>query len=358
MKLFLQASLAFTLVLSLSGCASLIHDSEQALSITTYDQSGSKIKGASCKLSNDFRSNTFDNQELVKVHRSYRDLQIECKKNGYTDATARVVSSVNAGIYGNVVTAGIGAIFDHALGSAYTYPQQLDLVFGKELTLNKHSESARLASDNASTVSLPLKPKPVAALPTPALAVAAPATPVIASIPLANRAAGNSLSNPASNAAGNTSSKPELVAAPASELPASRTAALYALSKWRSAWISRDPATYFSMYAKNYTSSSEWTAARQARLASAEKITLELSNIEVKLQDAKHLTISFHQDYRSPSYQDGSEKILYWEKIDGNWLIVNETLVSAPTVKLNVKHDVKHDVKHSAPSFRQQNAKL
>ncbi|AZP11613.1 L,D-transpeptidase Cds6 family protein [Undibacterium parvum] len=346
MKLFLHASLVLTFVLSLSGCASLIHDSEQSLSITTYDESGSKIKGASCKLSNDFRSNTFDNQELVKVHRSYRDLQIECKKNGYTDATARVISSVNAGIYGNVVTAGIGAIFDHALGSAYTYPQQLDLVFGKELTLNKHSESARLASENASTVSLPLKPKPVAAVPTPALAVAPPANPVIASIPLANRAAGNSLSNPASS----TSSKPELVAAPAAELPASRTAALYALSKWRSAWISRDPATYFGMYAKNYTSSSEWTAARQARLASAEKITLELSNIEVKLQDAKHLTISFHQDYRSPSYQDGSEKILYWEKIDGNWLIVNETLVSAPTVKLNVKH--------SAPSFRQQNAKL
>jgi hypothetical protein len=358
MKLFLHASLVLTLVLSLSGCASLIHDSEQAVRITTYDQSGSKIKGASCKLSNDFRSNTFDNQELVKVHRSYRDLQIECKKNGYTDATARVVSSVNAGIYGNVVTAGIGAIFDHALGSAYTYPQQLDLVFGKELTLNKHSESARLASDNASTVSPPLQPKPAATAPKPTLAVTAPANPVITSIPLANRAASNSVSDAASNAASNevsnTSSKPELVAAPALELPASRTAALYALSKWRSAWISRDPATYFGMYAKNYTSSSEWTAARQARLASAEKISLELSNIEVKLQDARHLTISFHQDYRSPSYQDGSEKILYWEKIDGNWLIVNETLVSASTVK----HNIKHDVKHSAPSFRQQNAKL
>jgi len=153
MKLFLHASLVLTLVLSLSGCASLIHDSEQGLRLTTYDESGSKIKGASCKLSNDFRSNTFDNQELVKVHRSYRDLQIECKKNGYTDATARVVSSVNAGIYGNVVTAGIGAIFDHALGSAYSYPQQLDLVFGKELTLSKHS--AALSVPKAASAATP-----------------------------------------------------------------------------------------------------------------------------------------------------------------------------------------------------------
>lgn len=352
MNLLLQAGLTLSIVSSLSACASLIHDSEQGVQITTYDANGSKIKGASCKLSNDFRSNTFDNQELVKVHRSYRDLLIECKKNGYTDATARVVSSLNAGIYGNVVTAGIGAIFDHALGSAYTYPPQLDLVFGKELTLNRHSQSARLvpapsaatqslvaiAPDQSATVKQALKPKPVATEQVPMLASATPAQPLTASSPLAAIPASSSLS------------KPTLLASPASELPASRTAALYALSKWRSAWISRDPATYFGMYAKNYTSSSEWTAARQARLVAAEKITLELSNIEVKLQDARHLTISFHQDYRSSVYQDASEKILYWEKIDGNWLIVNETLVSAPTNKLNVKQ--------SAPSFRQQNAKL
>jgi hypothetical protein len=111
-----------------------------------------------------------------------------------------------------------------------------------------------------------------------------------------------------------------------------RMSILSALKGWREAWVGRSPDAYFEFYAKNYTSRESWKSARRARLLNAEKITLDLSDIKFSMQDAKHATTSFQQDYRSSNYQDNLQKTLYWEEVNGKWQIVNE-LVSGPKAK-------------------------
>ena len=130
----------------------------------------------------------------------------------------------------------------------------------------------------------------------------------------------------------NTTNKTNVAANTADASSHARMSILNALKGWREAWVSRNPDAYFDFYAKNYTARESWKSARRARLLNAEKITLELSDIKFNMQDAKHATTSFQQDYRSLNYQDNLQKTLYWEEVNGKWQIVNE-LVSGPKAK-------------------------
>jgi adhesin transport system outer membrane protein len=130
----------------------------------------------------------------------------------------------------------------------------------------------------------------------------------------------------------NTTNKTNAAANAADASSHARMSILNALKGWREAWVSRNPDAYFDFYAKNYTARESWKSARRARLLNAEKITLDLSDIKFNMQDAKHATTSFQQDYRSLNYQDNLQKTLYWEEVNGKWQIVNE-LVSGPKAK-------------------------
>ena len=113
---------------------------------------------------------------------------------------------------------------------------------------------------------------------------------------------------------------------------ASKTAVINALKNWRDAWISLNPEQYFGFYSTKYTSRESWKTARKARLLSAQKVSLELSDIKVTMQDDKHATSTFQQDYKSSIYQDKLKKTLQWEEVNGQWLIVNEN-VEGPGAK-------------------------
>lgn len=113
---------------------------------------------------------------------------------------------------------------------------------------------------------------------------------------------------------------------------AARSNVLNALKGWREAWVNMNPDAYFSFYSTKYTSRESWKAARRARLLNAQKISLDLSDIKFTMQDNKHATTTFQQDYRSSSYQDTLQKTLYWEEVNGKWQIVNE-VVSGPQAK-------------------------
>lgn len=114
---------------------------------------------------------------------------------------------------------------------------------------------------------------------------------------------------------------------------ASRAAVLTALNQWRDAWVEMKPENYFAFYAKKFTSRESWKAARKAKLLSAQKISLELSDIKIVMQDAKHATSSFQQDFRSSAYSDVLQKTLHWEELSGKWQIVNETVDGPPHAK-------------------------
>lgn len=112
----------------------------------------------------------------------------------------------------------------------------------------------------------------------------------------------------------------------------SRTTILDFLKGWREAWISMNPDAYFDFYSQKYVSRSSWKSARRARLLSAQKISLDLTNIQFEMQGNNHATTTFQQDYRSASYQDSLTKTLHWQLIDNKWKIVDET-VSGPNAK-------------------------
>lgn len=119
---------------------------------------------------------------------------------------------------------------------------------------------------------------------------------------------------------------------PQDTVAAARSNVLNALKGWREAWVNMNPDAYFSFYSTKYTSRESWKAARRARLLNAQKISLDLSDIKFTMQDNKHATTIFQQDYRSSSYQDTLQKTLYWEEVNGKWQIVNE-VVSGPQAK-------------------------
>lgn len=121
----------------------------------------------------------------------------------------------------------------------------------------------------------------------------------------------------------------EAVTTPAltpSAIAVAKTAVISAMKNWRDAWISLNPDNYFAYYAPKYTARESWKTARRARLQAAQKISLVLNDIQVTMQDAKHATTTFEQNYTSASYQDQLKKTLYWEEIGGKWLIVNESV--------------------------------
>lgn len=119
---------------------------------------------------------------------------------------------------------------------------------------------------------------------------------------------------------------------PVNIVAAARSTVLNSLKGWREAWISMNSEAYFGFYSAKYTSRESWRAARRARLMTAQKISLDLSDIQFVMQDSKHATSSFQQNYRSALYQDTLQKTLYWEEIKGKWQIVNE-VVSGPNAK-------------------------
>src|SRR3990167_7322227 len=106
-------------LIELTGCASIVNGTNQSVSVNTRP-----VTGATCSLEND-KGKWFVNQTpgSVTVHRSYKDLTINCEKRGYPKASKNIVSKTKGMAFGNVVFGGvIGAGVDMADGSAYDYP--------------------------------------------------------------------------------------------------------------------------------------------------------------------------------------------------------------------------------------------
>jgi hypothetical protein len=93
---------------------------------------GVAVVGAKCDLTNDYGTFSVVTPASVIVHKSSKDLQVICKKDGLADATANVTSRVTGSMFGNIILGGgIGAIVDHSNGSAYNYPEWMKFVMGQ-----------------------------------------------------------------------------------------------------------------------------------------------------------------------------------------------------------------------------------
>ena len=126
---------------AMSGCASVMNDTTQGVKIETKTQAGQMLAGADCKLTNDYGTITVKSGDTASVRRSNKDLEITCVHPQNPDAVAHAISRVNASMFGNIIIGGgIGAVVDHARGTAYGYPSWVQLVFGKTLVFDRADE--------------------------------------------------------------------------------------------------------------------------------------------------------------------------------------------------------------------------
>lgn len=114
--------LAILASVTLNGCATIIHGSDQTLSVDTPNAPASR-----CALTNNKGVWYIPvTPGTVTVHRAYADLNVVCKKEGYDSGYANVKSSVTAWMFGNIIFGGlIGVAVDSTTGDAFDYPQSI-----------------------------------------------------------------------------------------------------------------------------------------------------------------------------------------------------------------------------------------
>ena len=133
-------SIVFACV-AMTGCASIVNDTTTPVRFETFSASGVEIKDAECKLENDYGQQSVKTPATINVRRSSKDLQITCVKVGEADGRGVAISRANGGLAGNILFGGgIGAIIDHNKGTAYTYPQWVQVVMGKLLTFDRRAD--------------------------------------------------------------------------------------------------------------------------------------------------------------------------------------------------------------------------
>lgn len=196
----------------------------------------------------------------------------------------------------------LGDIYAKLAGQAYNKALQLDAGQG-EVIKPKLALIHELFSKRAS------EPTPAPApVPTPAPAAAAPPTPVAS----------------ASAAEAPGASQP-----PAADA-AREQAVATAVHAWAQAWAAKDMNAYFAAYASDFTppsrqSRADWEKDRIARITGKTQISVQLSDLRVKLEGDK-ASASFRQDYRGDALHVNSAKTLTLVQQTGGWKIARESV--------------------------------
>jgi hypothetical protein len=133
---------------AITGCSTLTGEgTSQNISVFTYKSDNSMLDGARCTLTNDEGSWTAVTPSSTMVQRSNKDLIVRCYKDGYSDGHANVVSDTKANMWGNIIFGGgIGAIIDHNNGSAYVYPNTVNITMGKSAVIKSSDKNTQEAS--------------------------------------------------------------------------------------------------------------------------------------------------------------------------------------------------------------------
>jgi tetratricopeptide (TPR) repeat protein len=161
-------------------------------------------------------------------------------------------------------------------------------------------------------------PVTVAAAPTPAPA-AKPAAPAVTPAPAAPA--------PAAAASAPAAAKPATPATPAPAASEGTEAEVRtAVQAWASAWSRKDMAAYLGSYGKDFDAPGgrkTWEQERTKRITGKSKISVQVSNLEVKITGNK-AQARFKQDYDADSLSVNSRKTLDFVRVDNRWVIVRE----------------------------------
>lgn len=102
-----------------------------------------------------------------------------------------------------------------------------------------------------------------------------------------------------------------------------------AVNTWAKAWSSKNVDKYLASYAAGFQtpngeSRQDWEQTRRERINKPARISVELSNIRVKLENSDQAKVSFKQRYQAGGTSMRASKSLIMKKIKGNWLIEQE----------------------------------
>ena len=108
---------------------------------------------------------------------------------------------------------------------------------------------------------------------------------------------------------------------------------LQALKAWADAWSRRDEDAYVAAYDASFVpqggdSHASWEKRRRLLLNVAKNIELKIGSPSVDWVGDGSATITFNQFYRSENYRDAVVKQLHMVERDGQWLIVEEKVLS------------------------------
>lgn len=179
-----------------------------------------------------------------------------------------------------------------------------DLFGGKRATVARATTPAPTATSTPATVTpAPVTTPPAATAPiTPAPVAVEPKKPTV------------------------TESKP---AEPDQAADRQERAVLNAVNAWADAWEAQNVDKYLDSYAKDFKTPGgearkQWEATRRDRVSRPSKISVKLSNINVRVESDTTAKVTFRQAYKATGLDANSNKTLNLVKEGGRWLIQQE----------------------------------
>lgn len=102
-----------------------------------------------------------------------------------------------------------------------------------------------------------------------------------------------------------------------------------AVNDWAQAWSNKDLNKYFASYSDKFKpakgeSRKAWEKQRRERINKPSRISVELSNVNIDLEDSNSAKVRFKQTYRADGSPIRTSKTLLMEKVGDNWLITQE----------------------------------
>lgn len=151
------------LILSLTGCASIVTGTTQSMAVETRMVSGQDIMGAHCRLTNSKGTWFVTTPGSVTIHRaSVSPLSVNCTKENHQQLGVSSTKPKSKGMtWGNLLFGGvIGVITDGVTGAAGYYPSPITVIMKAVASITgpaDKSETAEvvLPSDNPPPPSTP-----------------------------------------------------------------------------------------------------------------------------------------------------------------------------------------------------------
>ncbi|MDT7849175.1 tetratricopeptide repeat protein [Methylophilus sp. VKM B-3414] len=104
---------------------------------------------------------------------------------------------------------------------------------------------------------------------------------------------------------------------------------LDAVNAWADAWEAQNVERYLNSYAKDFKTPAgeprkQWESTRRDRVSRPSKISVKLSNIDVRMEGDSKAKVTFRQAYKATGLDANSNKTLNMVKEGGRWLIQQE----------------------------------